>query len=66
MLTAKKTTRKTEGKNEATDVLKAEPKVRLNLDIEKSTMKKLKSRAVDEEITVSEIVRDLVDEYLSK
>jgi hypothetical protein len=66
MLTAKKATRKTEGKNEATDVLKAEPKVRLNLDIEKSTMKKLKSRAVEEEITVSEIVRDLVYEYLSK
>ena len=66
MLQAKKPTRASEGKKEALDALSEEEKVRLNLDIPKNTMRQLKMRAVERETTVSEIVRELVAEYLSK
>ena len=66
MLQAKKPTRTSEGKQEALDALSEEEKVRLNLDIPKSTMRQLKMRAVEQETTVSEIIRELVNEYLSK
>ncbi|MDE2814112.1 MAG: ribbon-helix-helix protein, CopG family [Gemmatimonadota bacterium] len=66
MLQAKKPTRTSEGKQEALDALSEEEKVRLNLDIPKSTMRQLKMRAVERETTVSEIIRELVNEYLSK
>ncbi|MDE2808601.1 MAG: ribbon-helix-helix protein, CopG family [Chloroflexota bacterium] len=65
-LEAKKSTRSSEGKQAALDALSEEEKVRLNLDIPKSTMRQLKMRAVERETTVSEIVRELVAEYLSK
>ena len=63
MLQAKKPTRTSEGKQEALDALSEEEKVRLNLDIPKSTMRQLKMRAVERETTVSEIVRELVNEF---
>ena len=66
MLHAKKSTRSSEGKKEALDTVSEEEKVRLNLDIPKSTMRQLKIRAAERETTVSEIVRELVTEYLSK
>ena len=40
--------------------------VRLNLDIPKATMRQLKMRAVERGTSVSDIVRKLVSEYLSK
>ena len=64
MLKSKRSTRPSEGKQAALDVLSADEKVRLNLDIPKQTMRQLKMRAV--ECSVSDIVRKLVDEYLSK
>ena len=66
MLKSKRSTRQTEGKQAALDVLSADEKVRLNLDIPKQTMRQLKIRAVEGETSVSDIVRKLVDEYLSK
>ena len=66
MLHAKQSTRSSEGKQEALDALSEEEKVRLNLDIPKSTMRQLKLRAVEQETTVSGIIRGLVDEFLSK
>ena len=66
VLVAKKSTRASEGKKEALDTVSEEEKVRLNLDIPKSTMRQLKMRAVERETTVSEIIRELVNEYLSK
>ena len=66
MLQAKKPTRTSAGKQEALDALSEEEKVRLNLDIPKSTMRQLKMSAVERETTVSEIIRELVNEYLSK
>ena len=66
MLKSKRSTRQTEGKQAALDVLSADAKVRLNLDIPKQTMRQVKIRAVEGEISVSDIVRKLVDEYLSK
>ena len=46
MLKSKRSTRPSEGKQEALDVLSANEKVRLNLDIPKQTMRQLKIRAV--------------------
>ena len=66
MLSAKTKTRDTEGKTEAQKVLEEQPKVRLNLDIDRPTMRQLKTRAVADDTTVSKIVRGLVNEYLSK
>lgn len=66
MLQAKKPTRASEGKKEALDTVSEEERVRLNLDIPKSTMRQLKMRAVERETTVSGIIRELVFEYLSK
>ena len=66
VLEAKESTRSSEGKKEALDTVSEEEKVRLNLDIPKSTMRQLKMRAVERETTVSEIIRELVSEYLSK
>ena len=66
MLESKRSTRASEGKQEALDVLSADEKVRLNLDVPKKTMRQLKMRAVEGETTVSDIIRKLVSEYLSK
>ncbi len=66
MLQAKKSTRTSEGKQEALEALSEAEKVRLNLDIPKSTMRQLKMHAVERETTVSEIVRELINEYLSR
>ena len=66
MLKAKRSTRLSEGKQEALVALSEEEKVRLNLDIPKSTMRLLKIRAVERETTVSGIIRELISEYLSK
>ena len=66
MLKSKRSTRPSEGKQEALDVLSVDEKVRLNLDIPKQTMRQLKMRAVEGDCSVSDIVRKLVDEYLSK
>ena len=66
MLKSKRFTRPSEGKQEALDVLSADEKVRLNLDIPKQTMRQLKMCAVERETTVSDIIRKLVSEYLSK
>lgn len=41
-------------------------KVRLNLDIPKQTMRQFKMHAGAGDCSVSDIVRKLVDEYLSK
>ena len=65
MLKSKRSTRSSEGRQEALDVLRDE-KVRLNLDIPKQTMRQLRMRAVEGETTVSDIIRKLVSEYLSK
>ena len=40
--------------------------MRLNLDIPKQTMRQLKMRAVEDDCSVSDIIRKLVSEYLSK
>ena len=66
MLQSKRSTRASEGKQAALDVLSADEKVRLNLDVPKKTMRQLKMRAVEGETTVSDIIRKLVSEYLSK
>ena len=66
MLKSKRSTRPSEGKQAALDVLSADETARLNLDIPRATMRQLKMRAVEEETTVSDIVRQLVSEYLSK
>lgn len=66
MLKSKRSTRPSAGKQAALDVLSADETARLNLDIPKTTMKQLKMRAVEEERTVADVVRKLVDEYLSK
>ena len=66
MLKSKRSTRPSEGKQAALDVLSTDEKVRLNLDIPKQTMRQLKMRAVEGDCSVSDIVRKLVDEYLSK
>ena len=47
MLKSKRSTRPSEGKQAALDVLSADEKVRLNLDIPKQTMRQLKMRAVE-------------------
>ena len=62
----KRSTRSSEGKQEALDVLSADETTRLNLDIPKTTMRQLKMRAVERDTTVSDIIRKLVSEYLSK
>ena len=66
MLKPKRSTRPSEGKQAALDVLSADEKVRLNLDIPKQTMRQLKMCAVEGDCSVSDIVRKLVDKYLSK
>ena len=68
MLKSKPTrfTRSPEGKQEALDVLSADETTRLNLDIPKATMRQLKMRTVERDTSVSDIVRKLVSEYLSK
>jgi|SaaInlStandDraft_7_1057024.scaffolds.fasta_scaffold284397_1 hypothetical protein len=66
MLKAKTSKRDSAGKVEAMRTLQQEGKVRLNLDIERSTMRELKQKALVEDSTVSDIVRNLVSEYLSK
>ena len=65
-LESKRSTRSSEGKQEALDVLSADEKVRLNLDIPKQTMRQLKMSALERETTVSGIIRELVSEFLSK
>ena len=65
-LQSKQSTRSSEGKQEALDVLSADEKVRLNLDIPKKTMRQLKMSALERETTVSGIIRELVSEFLSK
>ena len=65
MLKSKRSTRPSEGKQAALDVLSVDEKVRLNLDIPKQTMRQLKMRAIEEETSVSDIIRKLVDDYLS-
>lgn len=65
-LQAKKPTRSSEGKQEALDALSEEEKVRLNLDIPQSTMRRLKILALERETTVSGIVRELISEVLSE
>ena len=65
MLKSKRSTRPSEGKQAALDVLSTDEKVRLNLDIPKQT-RQLKMRAIEGDCSVSDIVRKLVDEYLSK
>ena len=62
----KRSTRATEGKQEALDVVSADETTRLNLDIPRTTMRQLKMCAVERDTTVSDIVRKLVYEYLSK
>ena len=47
MLKPKRSTRPSEGKQAALDVLSADEKVRLNLGIPKQTMRQLKMRAVE-------------------
>ena len=66
MLKPKRSTRPSEGKQAALDVLSADEKVRLDLDIPKQTMRQLKMRAVEGDRSGSDIVRKSVDEYLSK
>ena len=66
MLKSKRSTRESEGKQEALDVVNQDETTRLNLDISKATMRQLKIRAVEADTTVSDIIRKLVDEYLSK
>ena len=61
----KRSTRVSECKQEALDVLSADGTARLNLDIPKATMRQLKMRAVERDTSVSDIVRKLVSEYLS-
>ena len=63
MLQSKRSTRASEGKQAALDVLSVDEKVRLNLDIPKQTMRQLKMRAVEGD-SVSDIIRKLVDDYL--
>lgn len=58
--------RPSEGKQAALDVLSADEKVRLDLDIPKQTRRQLKMRAVEGDCSGSDIVRKSVDEYLSK
>ena len=66
MLKPKQSTRSSESKQEALDVLSADEKVRLNLDIPKQTMRELKVRAIEGETSVSGIIRKLVFEFLRK
>lgn len=44
----------------------AEPIVRLNANVPKSWHKRLRQRALDEDITVTELVMKAVDQYMSK
>lgn len=44
----------------------AEPKKRLNADVEASLYRRIKGRAVAEDRTISDITRQLWIEYLSK
>ena len=66
MLKSKRSTRESEGKQAALDVVSQDETTRLNLDISKATMGQLKIRAVEADTTVSDIIRKLVDQYLSK
>jgi hypothetical protein len=43
-----------------------EPKKRLNIDVEASLYRRIKTRALKEERTISDITRQLWLEYLSK
>jgi hypothetical protein len=44
----------------------AEPIVRLNANMPKSLLKRLKQRALDEDTTMTELVIKAVNEYLSR
>lgn len=43
-----------------------EPTIRMNVNIPKEFHKKIKQKALDEDITVTELVVKAVNEYLSK
>jgi predicted HicB family RNase H-like nuclease len=53
-------------KEKALREVQKEPTVRLNVIITKSFHKQIKQRALDEEITVTELIHKAVNEYMSK
>ena len=65
MLEPKKTRRQSTGKDEAIAEVQKEEKVRLNVDIQKSTYKALKVRATEDDTTISQLVNQWVNKYLS-
>jgi len=50
-------------KNQAADLI--QDRVRLNVEIDRETMHRLKVRAAERRTTIAELVRRWVDEYLN-
>ena len=69
-MTAKLQIRKRDSETRSSPELKAivsaEDKVRLNVDMPKSRRQALKARAVAEERTITDLVNELVVEYLAR
>lgn len=61
-----KRSRETASKNEAIDLVKAEPVRRLNVNVTVSRYKALKVKAAQDDIDLSQLVNSWIDEYLSR
>ena len=66
MLSTKKTNRQHSSKQEAINLVTTEDLKRLNVQVPKSKFIKLKQKAVLQDMTLTDLVNNWIDEYLSK